>query len=70
MKDVKGILELEKDYNRIFTKNIKDDSVIDQSIKIMRNKIRLIEEKELSLESSKEKFKTALAKLEEFRGTK
>jgi len=70
LKDVKVILELEKDYNRIFMENIKDGSVIEQSIKIMRNQIRLIEEKELSLERSKEKFKAALTKLEEFHDTK
>lgn len=70
MNDVIVILELEKDYDRIFKENLKDDHMINKSINIIKNQITLIEEKELSLERSKEKFKIALTKLEEFRGIK
>ena len=70
LNDVKVILELEKDFKRIFKENLKDDLMIDKSINLIKDQITLIEEKELSLERSKEKFKIALTKLEEFRGIK
>ena len=70
LNDVKVILELEKDFKRIFKENLRDDLMIDKSINLIKNQITLIEEKEVSLARSKEKFKIALIKLEEFRDTK
>ena len=70
LNDVKVIIELEKDFKRIFKENLHDDLMIDKSINLIKNQITLIEEKEVSLARSKEKFKIALTKLQEFRGTK
>jgi len=70
LKDVKVILELEKDFNQIFKEDLKDPIMIDKSINLIKDLIILIEEKTLSLEKSKEKFKIALTKLEEFRRIK
>jgi MerR family transcriptional regulator, repressor of the yfmOP operon len=67
--DIKIIMDLKKDLKRIFKENSKDDLMIDKSINIIKDQIALIEEKELSLERSKEKFKLALTKLEEFRAS-
>ena len=69
LNDVKVIVELEKDFKRIFKENLKDDLMIEKSINLIKDQITLIEEKELSLERSKEKFKIALTKLEEFRAS-
>jgi len=66
LNDVKVILELEKDYKRIFKDNLKDDITIDKAINLIKKQIDSIEKKELSLGKSKEKFKIALTKLEEF----
>lgn len=70
LKDVKVIMELGNDVKRIFKEDLKDNSMIDKSINQIKEQISLLEEKELSLINSKEKFKTALIKLEEFRRTK
>jgi len=70
LKDVKVIIELGNDVKRIFKDDLKDDLLIDKSIKEIKNQITLLEEKELSLINSKEKFKKALTKLEELRGIK
>ena len=70
LKDVKVIIELDKDLKRIYKKDIKDDVIIDKSIKIIKDYITLIEEKEISLESSKEKFQIALTKLESYNDNK
>lgn len=70
LNDVKVILKLEKDYKRILSENIKDDILINKSINLIKDQITLIEEREFSLEKSKEKFKIALTKLEQFRGIK
>ena len=70
LNDVKVILELEKDLKQIFKEDLKDDALIDKSIAQIKNLIILIEEKGLSLERSKEKFKIALTKLEEFHHNK
>jgi len=67
LKDVKVILELEKDFKRIFKEDIKDDIMINKSITLIKKQIASIEQKELSLRRSKEKFKIGLAKLEKFR---
>jgi len=67
LDDVKVIIELEKDFKRIFEENLKDDLLINKSISLIKGQIILIEEKELSLAKSKEKFRIALAKLEEYR---
>jgi DNA-binding transcriptional MerR regulator len=67
LKDVKGIIELGNDVKRIFKENLKDDAIIDKSINQIKKQIILLEEKELSLVNSKERFKIALKKLEEFR---
>jgi len=66
LNDVKVILELEKDFKRIFKEDIKDDNIINRSINLIQKQIDSIEQKELSLGRSKEKFKIALTKLEEF----
>lgn len=70
LKDVKVIIELGNDVKRIFNEDIKDDSIIEKSINQIKRQITLLEEKEISLIDSKEKFKSALKKLEEFRGIK
>ena len=70
LNDVKVIIELEKDFKRIFKENLKDDLMINKSISLIKGQITLIEEKELSLARSKEKFKIALSKLEEYRRSK
>ncbi|MGH4139073.1 MerR family transcriptional regulator [Clostridium sp.] len=70
LKDVKVIMELGNDVKGIFNGDIKDNSMIDKSINKIKEQIALLEEKELSLINSKEKFKTALIKLEEFRKIK
>lgn len=70
LKDVKVIIELGNDVKRIFKEDLKDDLLIDKSIKEIKNQITLLEEKELSLINSKEKFKIALTKLEKFRRIK
>lgn len=70
LNDVKVILNLEKDFKRIFKEDLKDDIVINRSINLIKKQIASIEEKELSLGKSKEKFKIAQAKLEEFHRTK
>ncbi|MGV8980754.1 MerR family transcriptional regulator [Clostridium sp.] len=70
LKDVKAIMELGNDVKRIFKENLKDNSIIDKSINQIKEQINLLEEKELSLINSKEKFKTALTRLEEFRKIK
>jgi len=70
LKDVKVIIELGNDVKRIFKENLKDDSMIDKAISQIKRQITLLEEKEISLINSKEKFKTALKKLEEFRHIK
>ena len=66
LNDVKVILELEKDFKRIFKEGLKDDIMINKSINLMKKQITSIEEKEISLGKSKEKFKIGLAKLEAF----
>ncbi|HEY8889726.1 MAG TPA: MerR family transcriptional regulator [Clostridium sp.] len=70
LNDVKAILDLEKDFKRIFKEDLKDDIMVDNSINLIKKQIASIEEKELSLRRSREKFKIALTKLEEFRRTK
>jgi len=70
LNDVKAILKLEKDFKRIFKENVKDDIFIDKSIKLFKEQISSIENKELSLGRSKEKFKVGLTKLEKFRRAK
>jgi len=70
LKDVKAILQLEKDFKRIFKDDLKDDLLINNSINLIKKQIISIEKKELSLSRSKEKFKIGLAKLEEFRKVK
>jgi len=70
LNDVKVILELEKDFKRIFKEDLKDPIIINKSINLIKNLIILINEKELSLGRSKEKFKIALTKLEEFSSIK
>jgi len=70
LKDVKVIIELGNDVKRIFKEDLKDDDMIDKSINQIKRQITLLEEKELSLINSKEKFKVALKKLEELRHIK
>lgn len=70
LKDVKVILDLEKDFKRIFKENLNDDIMINKSINLIKKQIASIEKKELSLRLSKEKFKIGLTKLEEFRKAK
>ena len=70
LKDVKVIIELGNDVKQIFKEDLKDDVMIDKSIKQIKRQIALLEEKELSLINSKVKFETALIKLEEFRKSK
>ena len=70
LNDIKVIIELVKDIKRIFNEDLKDDLMIEKSINLVKNQIDLIKEKELSLIRSKEKFKTYLTKLEEFRLSK
>ena len=70
LKDVKVIIELGNDVKRIFKEDLKDDDMIDKSINQIKMQITLLEEKELSLINSKEKFKIALKKLEELRHIK
>jgi DNA-binding transcriptional MerR regulator len=70
LKDVKVIIELGNDVKRIFKDDLKDDAIIDKSITQIKKQIILLEEKELSLVNSKERFKIALKKLEEFRHIK
>ncbi|MBU3191820.1 MerR family transcriptional regulator [Clostridium bowmanii] len=70
LKDVKVIMELGNDVKGIFNGDIKDNSVIDKSINQIKEQIALLEEKELSLINSKEKFQIALTKLEGFRHIK
>ena len=70
LNDIKVILDLEKDFKQIFKANLKDDFMVDKSINQIKEQIALIEEKELSLGRSKEKFKIALKKLEKFRDVK
>ncbi|MBU3157523.1 MerR family transcriptional regulator [Clostridium estertheticum] len=70
LNDVKVILDLEKDFKRIFKENLKDDIMINKSINLIKKQIISIEKKELSLGKSKEKFKIAQVKLEEFHRTK
>ncbi|MBU3114123.1 MerR family transcriptional regulator [Clostridium lacusfryxellense] len=70
LKDVKVIIELGNDVKQIFKDDIKDDVMIDKSINQIKKQITLLEEKELSLINSKEKFKVALTKLEELRDDK
>ena len=69
LNDIKVIVDLEKDFKRIFKENLKDDLMIENSMNLIKEQITLIEEKELSLGRSKEKFKTALRKLEDFRAS-
>jgi len=70
LNDVKVIIELEKDLKQIYKENLKDDPVIDKSINLIKDYITLIEEKEISLENSKQKFQIALTKLEQFHSIK
>jgi DNA-binding transcriptional MerR regulator len=70
LNDVKVIIELGNDVKRIFNEGLKDDFMIDKSINQIKRQIILLEEKEISLINSKEKFKIALKKLEEFRHIK
>ena len=70
LKDVKVIIELGNDVKQIFKDDIKDDVMIDKSINQIKKQITLLEEKELSLTNSKEKFKISLTKLEELRDVK
>jgi len=70
LNDIKVILDLEKDFKQIFKANLKDDFMVDKSINQIKEQIALIEEKELSLGRSKEKFKIALKKLEKYRDVK
>jgi DNA-binding transcriptional MerR regulator len=70
LNDVKIILDLEKDFKRIFKENLHDDIMINKSIMLIKKQITSIEKKELSLGKSKEKFILALAKLEEYSRTK
>ena len=70
LKDVKVIIELGNDVKRIFEEDLNDDVLINKSINGIKSQIILLEEKELSLINSKEKLKTALKKLEEFRHIK
>jgi len=70
LKDVKVIIELGNDVKRIFKDDLKDNVMIDKSINQIKRQITLLEEKELSLINSKEKFKVALKKLEELRHIK
>jgi len=70
LKDVKVIIELGNDVKRIYNQDVKDDFLIDKSIKEIKVQITLLEEKEISLTKSKEKFKIALKKLEEIRRIK
>ena len=69
LNDIKVIVDLEKDFKRIFKENLKDDLMIENSMNLIKEQITLIEEKELSLGRSKEKFKTALRKLQDFRAS-
>ncbi len=69
LNDIKVIVDLEKDFKRIFKENLKDDLMIENSMNLIKEQITLIEEKELSLGRSKEKFKRALRKLEDFRAS-
>ena len=43
LNDVKAILQLEKDFKRIFKENLKDDIFIDKSIKLFKEQIASIE---------------------------
>ena len=70
LNDVKVIIQLEKDVKRIYKEELKDDFIIDKSINLLKDQIASIEEKELSLERSKEKFKRGLTRLEDFRNSK
>lgn len=70
LKDVKVIIELDKDLKRIYKDDLEHDPVINKSIKVIKDYITLIEEKEISLEKSKEKFQKALTKLEKFHSLK
>lgn len=70
LNDVKVIIELETDLKQIYKENLKDDPVIDKSINLIKDYITLIEEKEISLENSKQKFQIALTKLEQFHSIK
>jgi len=70
LKDVKVIIELGNDVKKIYNQDVKDNSLIDKSIKEIKVQITLLEEKEISLTNSKEKFKIALIKLQEIRNIK
>lgn len=70
LNDVKVIIELETDLKQIYKENLKDDPVIEKSINLIKDYITLIEEKEISLENSKQKFQIALTKLEQFHSIK
>jgi DNA-binding transcriptional MerR regulator len=70
LKDVKVFLQLERDYKKIFKENVRDDVFIDKAVNLIKYEITLIEKRELSLKKSKEKFKIALTKIQEFRDIK
>lgn len=70
LKDVKVFMELDNDLKQIYKGDIEDNPSIGKSIKVIKNYITLIEEKEISLERSKEKFQIALTKLEQFQSKK
>ncbi|MGH4050835.1 MAG: MerR family transcriptional regulator [Clostridium sp.] len=70
LKDVKVIIELGNDVKQIYNQDVKDVFLIEKSMKEIKLQITLLEEKQLSLTNSKEKFKIALEKLEEIRNLK
>ena len=70
LKDVKVIIQLDYDLKRIYKENLKDGTIFDKSMDQIKEFITLIEEKEISLDKSKEKFQLALTKLEKFHSIK
>lgn len=62
--EIKDAINLELDLKKILCHDTKDAELIDKSIGLLKHLIELIEEKEVALKSSKEKYKELLTKVE------
>lgn len=70
LNEVKAIFDLELDLKNIFKGEKQDHALVDKSIRLINQQIKLIEEKEQTLKRVKEKCAEILEKLEVLNHTK
>lgn len=64
LAEVKDIFDLELNLKKVFRGETEDSALIEKSMNVINEQIKLIEEKEKTLAKAKDKYKEVLTKLE------